>query len=769
MQTQFTMAQDASIATEDVPGIVDYWAEVQAGHPAIEFVEDDGSKRSLSYGELQNQSLAVAQRLRGCCAAGDRVILMLGPGTEFVVGFMGCLYAGVIAVPASEPKPRRLNNRLARLVEDCGPSAVLTNRSIAGRIVPAEVCPSLADVPWITIDSQAGLASRHLTGERVDRAAPSAFLDRADPAEAKERIAFLQYTSGSTSDPLGVMVTHGNLLHNLEMIRLSFGLEFNTRQDESLRGVFWLPPYHDMGLIGGILTPLYVGGTAVLMSPATFMKRPLDWLRLITQERAIISGAPNFAYDLCAQRGRGEQLDDLDLRSWRTAFCGAEPIRAETIDQFYDVFQTVGFRRDSFYPCYGLAEAVLLVTGSQTRCEPVIKFVDRRALETRRLVVADEADAGSSDPADRLVRVVGCGQPCLDGELVIVNPQTRTLAEAGEVGEIWYRGSNVAAGYWNAPAKTAAVFQACLADAPRQPFLRTGDTGFILDEQLFITGRTKEMLVIRGRNLYPQDIEATVRASAVGKINGVAAFAIDEVSAGEGLAVAFEVERHVEREAYAPLIQLVRQQLAAVHEVAPQAIIVVRPFGLPRTTSGKMQRLLTKHLYRKQELRILESWTAGLPPPTQPPAADLGSVNARESAARSRRSQLKRGTAPRPSIAADQVERWLCQRLAVYGNLAVEEVSPDRPLAEFGLDSMAALQLVGEIEERYRISLNPIAMWNYPTARHLANHLAQQTSSGGDTSATRSLDFASNRYEAILAEIETLDEAEVLWRLEQIQ
>lgn len=785
MHSDMTFDHSTLADRRTIFGIVEYWADVHPNHPAIEYLPESGPKVVIDYRELRDRAIRVATQLRKVCEPGDRVIMLLPPGPDFIVGFLGCLYAQSLAVPATEPKPRRLNDRLSRVVRDCGPSAVLTTAAVADRIDPSVVCPSLADVPWICQDDNY-LASDITLGDatlgdgqsnRVD--GEYKYFDSASGDKIADGIAFLQYTSGSTSDPLGVAVSHRNLLHNLEMIRVSFGQEFNHSADRSLKGLFWLPPYHDMGLIGGILTPLYIGGTAILMPPTMFLKRPLSWLQAISQERALISGAPNFAYDLCASKADAAERLNLDLRSWELAFCGAEPIRPETIDRFCDAFASSGFSRQSFYPCYGLAEATLLVSGNLGRREPVIKTLDRRELEHHRAVEIELSnDPTATEFKDHATRVVGCGSSVLGGEIMIVNPDTQLPAEQFEIGEIWYRGDNVASGYWNQPEKSAKVFGAHISGRPDVAYLRTGDTGFYENGQLFITGRLKEMLVIRGRNFYPQDLESTARSVDPKLIGGACAFAIDSESA-ENLVIALEVDRQADESMFDRLINDVRATLNDVHEISPEAVLLVRPFSLPRTTSGKMQRLLARQMFNRDRLKVLARWNRSTiaksnvnghgtdPAPQASPPDFLPASSATTAPSTSVVDPLYQPIGEgRVTHLADEIERWLCNRLITHGSLAPEEVTPDRPLAEFGLDSMATLQLAGEIEDHHKITLNPIAMWNYPTARHLARYLAEQIiGEFGDTFSVDEDVIAGKSFEAMLREIELMDDQEVLRRL----
>ncbi|WP_164101786.1 AMP-binding protein [Candidatus Laterigemmans baculatus] len=766
--TEFSPPRPAD--ARSIGDIIDYWDQLHAGHPALIFLDDEQGERVTTYGELKRQAIALAAELREVCQPGDRAILIFPPGKEFVTAFLGCLYAGVLAVPATEPKPRRPNDRLSAVAEDCDPRAVLCKREMLERIEIAVVCPRLAEVQWIHVDEPAASA------QSPSDALPTSEAVQGLPALEPSSLAFLQYTSGSTSDPKGVAISHGNLLHNLEMIRHGFGRHFNFDSDPKMLGVFWLPPHHDMGLIGGILTPLYLGGTTVVMSPASFLKRPLKWLEAISQYRGLISGAPNFAYELCVQQLRKSPPAELDLSCWDIAFCGAEPIRAATIDRFCEAFEPYGFRRDSFYPCYGMAEATLLVSGNIGRRAPTIKTVDSEALQNHRVraPAAEETGggeargeaAGGGEPqtgaARGVARLVGCGGPMLSGELLIVDPATRMPAAADEVGEIWYRSESVALGYWNRPELSQKAFRAPLASGEAGLYLRTGDMGFFEDGQLYVTGRLKEMLVIRGRNLYPQDLEATATAADPALPSSSAAAFSVEIDGAEQLVLAQELDRNQKESNYDEVIRRLRNALIQTYDVSPAAVLLVRPFSLPRTTSGKMQRILCRQLYLEGQLKVLAEWKAAprpaaesIPEPKPDLAVFPAGANASEGALEIKLSHL-----------AEEIEQWLLSWLGRHGTVSGDEVAPDRPLADFGLDSLTAVELATQIEERYDLTLNPIIVWNYPTPRHLARYLAGQIDEGFQAAVPQGPSGRiGSRFEAMLREVEELDEREVLRRI----
>ncbi|MEM6457511.1 MAG: fatty acyl-AMP ligase, partial [Acidobacteriota bacterium] len=457
--------------------------------PVYTFLADgETESATLTHADLDRHARRIAGQLAQAGAQpGDRALLLYPPGLDFIVGFWGCLYAGVIAVPAYPPRRQGKNGTLAAIADDCRPAAVLSDAAMAprARALDAEA-PALVDVPRVRTDLADADDAPNDAGARWIR-----------PAIGGDSLAFLQYTSGSTSLPRGVRVAHRHLLHNAEAIRRGFS------QDADKVVVSWLPLYHDMGLIGNVLQPLYTGARTVLMASASFLQKPARWLRAISRYRANASGGPNFAYALCAERIDEATKATLDLSSWQVAFNGAEPVRADTLERFADAFAACGFQRAAFRPCYGLAEGTLLVTTGTIGTPPPVVRVDADALADDR--VAPIADAGSDADRDASARsrrdLVGCGRAWHEQIVRIVDPVTCRPCSADGVGEIWVAGGSVAGGYWNRPDDSEALFRARLADDPDAgPFLRTGDLGFLHDGELYVTGRRKDLLIVRGRN-----------------------------------------------------------------------------------------------------------------------------------------------------------------------------------------------------------------------------------------------------------------------------
>jgi acyl-CoA synthetase (AMP-forming)/AMP-acid ligase II len=564
----------------------------------------------LSYAGLDVRARAIAAALQRLGAGGQRALLLYPPGLEFVAAFFGCLYAGVVAVPAYPPRSARTLPRLLEIARDARPAVALTTTELA-----AVIGGMAAQVPDLS-------ALRLLATNAVPLEQAESW---TDPGVSASTMAFLQYTSGSTAAPKGVMVTHGNLLHNEEMIRQAFG----QTADSVIVG--WLPLYHDMGLIGNVMQPLYLGARCVLMSPIAFLQSPKRWLAAISRYRATTSGGPNFAYDLCVRKIAPADRADLDLASWDTAFDGAEPVRAETMARFAEAFGGCGFQANAFFPCYGLAEATLFVTGGtgpgEVRGAPRVAAFDRARLEA-----GEARPLPAADPASRTL--VSCGRPWMGQDLAIVDPATMRPCTVGTVGEVWVRGPSVAQGYWHRPVETAETFDGRLAEEPEgpraaaetgtAPFLRTGDLGFLDGGELFIAGRLKDLIIIRGRNLYPQDIELTVERSHPGLRPGCgAAFSI-ELGQEERLVVVHEHERTpndspLEPETVEAIAEAVRRAVAEQHEAQVQQLVLLRAGTIPKTSSGKIQRRACRAALLGGRLTVLGTSVLGGPAAAAPP------------------------------------------------------------------------------------------------------------------------------------------------------
>ncbi|HEX2691982.1 MAG TPA: fatty acyl-AMP ligase [Kofleriaceae bacterium] len=584
-------------------------AETHGARLAFTYLKDgEEIADAWTYQELDLRARRVAAALQAAGSDGDRAILLYPPGLDFVAAFFGCLYARRIAVPISLPNPARLTRELPRLraiLDSAEPRALLTSSSaaaIADGLRAAD--PAIATLRLLATDglTDDGQAWR-------------------DPNVGSDTLAFLQYTSGSTALPKGVMVSHGNLLHNMAAIAEMF------RSTDETAMVSWLPVFHDMGLIGCVLHPMLHGSSNVLMAPAAFLQRPLRWLQAISRFQAHTSGAPNFAYDLCVRRITPEQRATLDLRSWRVAFNGAEPVRARTVAEFTRAFAPCGFRSDAMAPCYGLAESTLVVTASLRGTPSTIAAFHGGDLERGRATPV-------SAPGPSARELVGCGHEAGGQRLVIVDPECGTQLPDGEIGEIWVAGPSVAQGYWKLPAETETTFHAMLAGSGEGPFLRTGDLGFRWDDQLFIAGRRKDLIIVDGRNHYPQDIELTIEQSHAAFRPGCsAAFAVD-VDGAERVVVVAEADPHraiadgPAADPKATLFRAARRAVAIDHDVDLHQLCLVRPGTIPKTTSGKIRRQACRAGFLSGSLQPWDTPTVTPPSSSQivPPPEPAGQI-----------------------------------------------------------------------------------------------------------------------------------------------
>lgn len=548
-----------------LPDILQRRAVDEPDRTAYVFLDENGSETTaLTYRELHDRALAVAAELGSRCAPGDRALLVCPQSLEFILAYFGCLYAGVIAVPVNPPRRDTVQEATRAITVDCEPVVVLTLGAMIAMLRPA-LAPICSARQWLAVDDL-----------------PAAGADVAPTVAELDAVAFLQYTSGSTAAPKGVMVTHRNLMANEEMIRQAFG------HDQHSTVVGWAPFFHDQGLIGNVLQPLYVGATSILMAPTTFIRRPLLWLEVISRYRAHTSGGPNFAFDACVARAAAGEVPELDLSSWKVAFNGAEPIRAETLSRFARTFAPHGFDARALYPCYGLAEASLLVAGSRKGRGPLTFDVDPEALARGRY----------TDPeAGRARTLVGSGRLLANQELRIVDPDTGQACSPDRIGEIWVSGEHVAQGYWENPEATAETFHARCADDSTRTYLRTGDLGVVVDGELCVVGRRKDLIIVRGRNYYPHDIEHTVQAAHPAlRIGGGAAFSVPGRD-GEKLVVVQELARGYVEADVTDIVGAIRTAVVREHELAIGEVVLTVAGQVPKTSSGKIMRSAARKRY----------------------------------------------------------------------------------------------------------------------------------------------------------------------------
>jgi amino acid adenylation domain-containing protein len=654
---------DDSAALPTLAALLQWRAQQQPDQRGYTFLGAGTEVEHLSYAQLDQRARGIAAALQRLDAAGQRVLLLYPPGLDYLAAFFGCLYAGAIAVPAYPPHNARRDRSLGRLraiVQDAQPLVALTTSAIlpTGETLAAQD-QTFGALHWLASDSLPLDASADW---------------QALPLRSGT-LAFLQYTSGSTAAPKGVMLTHANLLHNSRLIRDCFG------HSTASRGVIWLPPYHDMGLIGGVIQPLFVGFPVTLMSPVTFLQRPIRWLQAISETRATTSGGPNFAYDLCTRKITPEQRATLDLSNWTVAFNGAEPIRADTLERFAAAFAPCGFRREAFYPCYGLAEATLLVAGGQLDTPPIVRAYDEAALSHNQALTTDQQSGR---------RLVSSGRNVPEQQILVVDPETAAPCPTTRIGEIWVAGPSVAQGYWNRPDDE--TFQAQLASRPETRFLRTGDLGFFDGEELFITGRLKDLIILRGRNHYPQDIELTVeRCHPALRPGSGAAFTI-EVDGEERLVIVQEVERQQRRVDVALVAAAIRRAVAEEHELQVYAVMLLTPGGLPKTSSGKVQRRACREALLAGKLNLLGS--------------DLLSAasSPQETVDLTREAVLALDPAERSLAIAAYLHDQIARTLGVDRSL----VQPQQPISAQGLDSLMALELHHAVQDQLGVAI-PLA------------------------------------------------------------
>ncbi len=554
--------------------IVRYRAATQPEHVAYLFlrektVEDENFHRISNF-SLDQQARAIAAALQAAgCTPGQKVLLLHQPGADFVTAFYGCLFAGAVAVTTYLGHRGRLKQGLPKIVE-------LVRDSECKFILTAADAAPLLKAAWEEV-----IGGNQPYVIATDNLSPALADHWHSPIVERNTIALLQYTSGSTSRPRGVIITHANLLHNSKLIQQGFGA------DSSSVGISWLPPYHDMGLIGGILQPVFTGFPVTIIPPFSFLQHPACWLQTITKTRATITGGPNFAYELCLRKITPEERASLDLSSWKIAFNGAEPVHADTLKRFSETFACCGFDSKAFYPCYGLAEATLFVTGGDAFTGQTILHLDRKALEKDTAVLAKAQ-------SKEVKTVVGCGKADGNHRVIIVDPETRCACPEKRIGEVWVSGPSVSSGYWNRPEETFKTFGAFCADSGEGPFLRTGDLGFLYEGELFVTGRLKDIIIINGRNLYPHDLELTIQASHPGLQQGSGAIFSVEYDGQERLVIAQEVQREALRTDPEPMVSAIRQAVVRDFDVQAYAIALLKPGQVPKTSSGKVRRALCK-------------------------------------------------------------------------------------------------------------------------------------------------------------------------------
>lgn len=665
-----------------------------AGHNpdkiALKFIQESGITESLTYQQLWQRVIGVSFEIQRHSTRGERALLLYPQGLEFIVSLLACLQAGVIAVPAYPPRKNRKLSRLTGILLDCSPSIVLTTSSLATSL-PEEIVTGLKVV---ATDSAPAIPSDNVS---VD----------LDP----EEIAYLQYTSGSTSDPKGTMITHRAVVANIRQLATAFDLWSDWKI------ISWLPMYHDMGLVGAVLSPIYLGGSAVLMSPTRFLQDPFSWLKTFDDERGNVAGSPNFGFDLCTKEVRDDQLAGLDLSSIRLIVNAAEPVRADTLDQFQARFGRCGFSPEKILPCFGLAESTLLVTGGPYGQPPQRTAVDRTTAQPR-LPSQDQATRWS----------VSCGRAAIGATVLAVDPSKKFPVDDGNIGEIWVDSPANASGYWNNLQLSQATFENYLADGSG-PFLNTGDLGFILDQELYVTGRSKDLIKIRGRNIFPQDVERLIEQTLPFiDVNSCAAVGFT-VADHEQIGVVIESSRDLVRisrttqsrseleQKFAPIVSELRAAIARECGVNIGAISFVRTGTFPRTTSGKIQRYKCRDLLSCPDETVIYSWMAGKP-----------GIGNEVFEADNKPSPLSVSTVD--TLAMSRlilaIHASLVKSLRSEDNAENRTIGCDTDFAELGVDSLAAASIIAEVEVVSGVRLSPEELYEHSTINLLARFVASK-------------------------------------------
>ncbi len=658
----------------------------QGDQIAFTYLADgENAEESLTYAQLDLRR-AIAEELLDRGMGGERALLLFPPGLDFVASLFGCFYAGVVAVPAFPPRRNRNMDRIQAIASDADACLALSVSDYVqrtGRL--SKGAPELERMNWI--------ATNEIPDDLADK------WRKPDISDAT--LAVLQYTSGSTGAPKGVMLSHGTIVNNCTFINASF----NARQRDI--GMSWLPTYHDMGLVGGVLNPMCIGCTSILMSPTAFLQKPVRWLQGISKYRVSISGGPNFAYDVCTKKVTSDEMESLDLSSWTLAFNGAEPVRPTTIQNFARKFAAVGFKPEAFYPCYGMAESTLMITGGTREQRPLMCSFEGTQLDDGLVMPVE-----TIDPHAR--QLVACGASPADGQLAIVDPKTSFACPPDVIGEVWVSSGSVGQGYYGKPEASERTFGAHLRTStgvsPRR-FLRTGDLGFFHQGQLFITGRLKDLIIVRGVNRYPQDIEQTVEHSDTRLRTGAAAaFAID-MHGRDQLIVVCEVERVAENN-WDEVIGAVRRTVTATHQLPPDGVILIRAGSIPKTSSGKIQRHVCRAGFLDGSLMVIAKWLAW----------EQDDVIGSQSAAGRHGNNGHTSTAGNSAATISfpfALEAVYQAVRDIAGNRATL-LAIDTNIVELGLDSLERLEIVNRLEDRFGGTFPESRLLEMETCRHVA-------------------------------------------------
>ena len=664
--------------------------------------DKSNEETKLNYKELDQASRKIANiLLQQNKNSNLPVLLVFPPGLGFIKAFFGCLYAGMIPVAANPPRRNQSLKRIYSIIADSGARIGLTSKSLLKNLEDLLIDTSgIEALQWLVVDDLESNNSCSVQQEAI-------------PLVKPESVAFLQYTSGSTGDPKAVMVSHSNLIHNEKMIHKAFG-----HSKETLF-VGWLPLYHDMGLVGNILQPLFLGITSILMSPVDFLRQPYCWLKAISDYKATTSGGPNFAYELCVRKVTPDQRLSLDLSSWELAFNGAEPIRAETLKAFTEAFAPCGFRRTAFYPCYGMAETTLFISGGEKEDVPVVYSLDRDALRHGEVLITQDHQGEQTTQL-----VVGCGHSWDEETIRIVNPETFVTCLDNQVGEIWVAGPHVAQGYWHRTEQTEKIFNAYIADTQEGPFLRTGDLGFLHDGELFITGRIKDVIIIRGRNHYPQDIELTVEKSHRAlKLGSSAAFSV-EIKGEERLVIAQEVERNYLRKLNVnEVATAIRRAVSQEYALQLYAVVLLKTGSILKTSSGKIQRQACRNSFLNNTLNVVGLWKLKDELLENSALLTISKSNSAHTLEKSQSNLTSQPINNNYKYTLDSILSWIETWLAQKIKIDPHQIDPSQSFADFGIDSVMAVEFSRALGDWLEIPIEATILWKFSTIESLGKYL----------------------------------------------
>ena len=670
------------------------------------YIEDEKTEPiSLTFSEVDQEARKIASSLLETCSAGDRALMLYPAGLEFVTAFYGCLYAGLVAVPAYPPRKNQKLTRLKSIIADADAAVVMTSVKAAQVSKPLfDADETLNRLHWLESDS---IDLPQTDNEKVERAMS---------AVKPEGIAFLQYTSGSTGNPKGVMVSHANLMSNMEVIYTSCGYTADTI------GVSWLPHFHDMGLMAGVVQPIYSGTEVTFMAPAYFLQKPIRWIEMIDKYKATAIAGPNFAYELCVEKIADDDIQNLDMSSLIMALNGAEPVHAETMRKFSEKFAVSGFDPKAHFPSYGMAETTLLLTSGEVDEEAKVLTIDSYDIQEGVITVKEETDTSTQE-------MVSSGHTWTDHEVIIVGQEDLATLSDDKVGEVWARGSSITQGYWKNPEKTEEDFNAFTSDTKKGPYLRTGDLGFLHEGELYICGRAKDLLIIRGRNYYPQDIELTVgNAHEAINLGNAAAFSLD-IDDREQLVIVQEVERtHMRKFDEEAVFDAMIMSIASECELQAYDILLVRPGQVLKTSSGKIQRQANKQAYLDDAFKVL----GRLRKEAKDTEADTAVVEV--------------------EVVGDEISVWLKNEISEITQTSKERITESKNFMAFGLDSLASVELQERISEKFLIDISLVAFYDYPSIQELVPHIRTLVANSDGTHRTKMelpplLPAMENKYE----------------------